>query len=441
MRNVLTNLIATKNQPESVGVYSACSANPYVIEAVLQRGKEDGSCVLIESTANQCDQFGGYTGMTPLDFKKFVHTLCDKTGFDKQALFLGGDHLGPLTWAHHNEKKAMELATELVRQYVHAGFTKIHIDTSMKVADDPADIRLTDAVIARRGAKLVRVAQQAYEALQKNDSNAVPPVYIVGSEVPVPGGAVGNVDDGVQVTTVQDFQNTVAAFQQAFLEEGIMEVWAQVIAVVVQPGVEEKDSGCTDYSRANAAMLMQSIAQCPSLVFEGHSTDYQTRTKLREMVEDGVKILKVGPGLTFAMREALFALSYIEDEVVQLSGQTHSRFREVLDHAMLENPTYWSKHYKGTECEVAYKRKFSFSDRARYYMPTAQVTQAMQKMIENLREFGIPLGLLSQFMPIQYAQVREGMLENNPDALIISRIINTIDEYLYATHQHDLLRE
>ena len=42
-------------------------------------------------------------------------------------------------------------------------------------------------------------------------------------------------------------------------------------------------------------------------------------------------------------------------------------------------------------------------------------------------------------MPIQYTKVREGLLENNPEALIIDRIINTIDEYLYATNQKELL--
>lgn len=58
-------------------------------------------------------------------------------------------------------------------------------------------------------------------------------------------------------------------------------------------------------------------------------------------------------------------------------------------------------------------------------------------MINNLKD-GVPLNLLSQFMPKQYTKVREGELENNPEALIIDRICNTIDEYLYATHQSEL---
>lgn len=67
-----------------------------------------------------------------------------------------------------------------------------------------------------------------------------------------------------------------------------------------------------------------------------------------------------------------------------------------------------------------------------------KVAAAKDKMIANLRKSGIPLSVLSQFMPIQYTKVREGHLENDPEALIKDRIVNTIDEYLYATHQEAL---
>ena len=405
----------------------------------MKRGKQDGSCVLIESTANQCDQNGGYTGMTPLDFKNFVLKIAEEVGFDKNKLFLGGDHLGPLTWTDLNEEEAMKNATELIKHYVGAGFTKIHIDTSMKVNDDDPDTRLSDETIARRGAYLAKVAQETYAELLKKDPNAIAPIYIVGSEVPIPGGAVGAEDNGVAVTKVEDFKATVATFEKAFLDNGLQDAWDNVIAVVVQPGVEEKDSGCTEYDREKAKELMASIKDYPNLIFEGHSTDYQTKIKLKELVEDGVGILKVGPGLTFAMREALFALAHIEKELLYGMDVETSNLIDVLDKAMLEDEKYWKKHYQGTELEIRLKRKYSFSDRCRYYMPLPNVNDAINTMINNLNTYGIPLNLLSQFMPIQYTKVREGLLENNPEALIIDRIINTIDEYLYATNQKELL--
>ena len=273
-QNPLKKIVELQKQGKSVGIYSVCSANGYVIEAALKRGLTDHSCVLIESTANQCDQNGGYTGMTPADFKKFVLDIAEKNGFDKDRIFLGGDHLGPLTFAGKNKDEAMADAEELIRCYVDAGFTKIHIDTSMKVKSDDPDVRLSDEIIARRGARLVKVAEETYKELLVKEPGAIPPVYIIGSEVPIPGGAVGSEDNGVQVTKVEDFKSTVAAFEKAFADAGLgTDVWDRVIGVVVQPGVEEKDSGCTEYDRENAKDLMASIKGFPSLVFEGHSTD------------------------------------------------------------------------------------------------------------------------------------------------------------------------
>ena len=439
-QNPLKKIVELQKQGKHVGIYSVCSANGYVIEAAFKRGLSDGSCVLIESTANQCDQNGGYTGMTPADFKKFVLEIADRNGFDRNRIFLGGDHLGPLTFAYKDEAEAMADSEELIRHYVAAGFTKIHIDTSMKVNSDPEDVRLSDEIIAGRGAHLAKVAEETYKELLERDPEAIPPVYVIGSEVPIPGGAVGAEDNGVQVTKVEDFKNTVAAFEKAFAKEGLdKDVWERVIGVVVQPGVEEKDSGCTEYDREKAKDLMAAIKDFPTLVFEGHSTDYQTKIKLRELVEDGVGILKVGPGLTFAMREAMFALENIEKELIYGTDTEPSKFAEVLDAEMLKNDKNWKKHYQGTELEIRLKRKYSFSDRCRYYMPTPAVEAAADRLLTNLRTLGIPLNLLSQFMPIQYTKVREGYLKNDPVELIEDRIINTIDEYLYGTHQNELL--
>ena len=439
-QNPLKKIVELQKQGKNVGIYSVCSANGYVIEAAFKRGLSDGSCVLIESTANQCDQNGGYTGMTPADFKKFVLEIADRNGFDRNRIFLGGDHLGPLTFAYKDEAEAMADSEELIRHYVAAGFTKIHIDTSMKVNSDPEDVRLSDEIIAGRGAHLAKVAEETYKELLERDPEAIPPVYVIGSEVPIPGGAVGAEDNGVQVTKVEDFKTTVAAFEKAFAKEGLdKDVWERVIGVVVQPGVEEKDSGCTEYDREKAKDLMAAIKDFPTLVFEGHSTDYQTKIKLRELVEDGVGILKVGPGLTFAMREAMFALENIEKELIYGTDTEPSKFAEVLDAEMLKNDKNWKKHYQGTELEIRLKRKYSFSDRCRYYMPTPAVEAAADRLLTNLRTLGIPLNLLSQFMPIQYTKVREGYLKNDPVELIEDRIINTIDEYLYGTHQNELL--
>lgn len=434
-KHPLLKMIELQKQGQAVGIYSACTANEYVLRACIQRAKETNSYCLIEATANQVDQYGGYTGMKPKDFKQFVERLAKLEDYPIDKIILGGDHLGPLTFAHLNEEEAMKEAKTLVHDYVKAGFSKIHIDTSMKVKDDDPNTRLTDETISRRGVTLAKVCEEAYEELLKENPNAIHPVYVIGSEVPIPGGSQDTKDSGIQITKPEDMKKTYDSFKNEFEKQGISKAFENCIAIVVQPGVEEKDAGCTEYDRNKAIELMKSIKNYPNLVFEGHSTDYQTKIKLKELVEDGVGILKVGPGLTFAYREALFALAYAEKEVIDQDKQSH--LMEILDEEMIKEPKYYQKHYHGSDKEIAIKRKFSFSDRCRYYLPKKEVNEAINKLINNFKD-GVPLNLLSQFLPRQYTKVREQIIKNTPESIIKDHIIDTINEYLYATNQEKI---
>ncbi|HPX32147.1 MAG TPA: class II D-tagatose-bisphosphate aldolase, non-catalytic subunit [Erysipelotrichaceae bacterium] len=434
----LKKIVTYQKKNDPVGIYSVCSANAFVIKAALRRGLQTKTPVLIEATSNQVNQYGGYTGMKPKDFKKFVFDIAKEENFPPENIILGGDHLGPLTWASLNEKEAMEEASKLIELYILAGYTKIHIDTSMKLNDDDNNTTLSTEIIAKRGATLAEIAQKAYKELLKSNPNAIAPVYIVGSEVPIPGGAIAKTDNTeVQVTKVEDFKATYDTFKKAFNEKNLNDAWENVIGIVVQPGVEEKDTGCTEYDRNKAKDLMNSIKKYNNIFFEGHSTDYQTKKALKELVEDGVGVLKVGPGLTFAAREALFALAFAEKEQFKNTNVKQSNFIEILDKEMLKNPVNWQKHYTGTPQEIALKRKYSFSDRSRYYMPTKNVTNSIKILFNNFKE-GVPLNLLSQFMPIQYTKIRDGLIKNKPEDIVVDRIVNTIDEYLQATNQQKL---
>ncbi|MFV0255000.1 MAG: class II D-tagatose-bisphosphate aldolase non-catalytic subunit, partial [Erysipelotrichaceae bacterium] len=198
-----------------------------------------------------------------------------------------------------------------------------------------------------------------------------------------------------------------------------------------------KDAGCTEYNRDKAKDLVAALKDYPNLVYEGHSSDYQTKEKLKQLVEDGVAILKVGPGLTFMAREGLFALANIEKELYHQTDTKLSNFIETLEKVMLDNPNKWEKYYPGNENQKYLKRKYSFSDRSRYYLNHPEVKTAIAILIDNLKS-GVPLNLLSQFMPIQYTKVRAGILDNEPISLICDRVINTLDEYLFATNQKAL---
>ena len=137
---------------DPVGITSVCSAHPLVIEAALLHGLEEGGPVLIEATCNQVNQEGGYTGMTPANFRRFVEEIAIKVGFGVDRLMLGGDHLGPNPWKHLPADEALTRAEAMIDAYVRAGFTKIHLDTSMGCAGESE--ALPDTVTATRAARL-----------------------------------------------------------------------------------------------------------------------------------------------------------------------------------------------------------------------------------------------------------------------------------------------
>lgn len=429
--NPISVLLQNRGTTREAGIYSCCSANPFVIRAALRRAAQTGTVALVEATANQVNQYGGYTGMTPEDFHRYLYKIAAEEGFPPECLLCGGDHLGPLSWQHLPEREAMDEAKKLVRAYVLAGFSKIHIDATMRVADDDPNVRLADETIARRGAALCLQAETAFAEYHASHPDAPAPIYVIGSEVPIPGGAQEN-EDTVSVTSACDLAASVDAFHAAFCRAGLQDAWQRVVAVVVQPGVEFSDASVVCYDRAAAAQLTESLSRYPQLVFEGHSTDYQPKQCLRKMVEDGIAILKVGPALTFGLREGLFALEKIERELLRLREFVASNFSAVLDQVMLENRKNWEKYYHGDFTEQRFARAFSYSDRARYYLTDARVTAAVEQLLGNLDRIGIPPALLSQYLHTQYLRVRDGQLRPCAADILIDHIGDFIDDYLYA---------
>ncbi len=148
------------------------------------------------------------------------------------------------------------------------------------------------------------------------------------------------------------------------------------------------------------------------------------------MVNDGIAILKVGPALTYGLREALFALSFMEKELVPEEKQAD--FIGTLEKVMLAEPGNWQKHYHGDDKQLALARKYSFSDRARYYIGQPEVTESINQLFDNLREYPIPMNMLHQYMPVSYAKVRDGVLSLEPKELALDGVTNFMLDYEYA---------
>ena len=428
MKHPIQEMMEQRRQGKKCGIPSYCTANPLALEIILKRAKQLQMPVLIEATANQVNQYGGYTGMLPKDFYEMIQKMAGEIGVPEELIILGGDHLGPLTWQNLPEKEAMEKSVELVYQYAKAGFTKIHFDTSMKVADDPEGLLSTET-IARRGAELYKASMKGYEERKAEVPDAMRPVFIIGSEVPIPGGAQ-EAEDSLSVTSPEAFQDTVATYKHIFEEAGVKEGWKDVVAVVVQPGVEFGDDQVFLYDHDAATALCSALEKYPEVCFEGHSTDYQSAECLKNMVNDGIAILKVGPALTYGLREALFALSFMEKELVP--EDKRADFIETLEKVMLAEPGNWQKHYHGDDKQLALARKYSFSDRARYYIGQPEVTKAIDKLFDNLREYPIPMNMLHQYMPVSYTKVRDGILTLDPKELALDGVANFMLDYEYA---------
>ena len=367
------------------GVTSVCSAHPMVIEAALRRGVVGDERVLIEATCNQVNQEGGYTGMTPADFRRFVESIAAKVGYDPSRIVLGGDHLGPNPWRKLPAEEALARAEAMVGAYARAGFAKIHLDASMGCAGEPA--ALPDETAAGRAARLAQAAESvgAPRAIS----------YVVGTEVPIPGGVGEEIE--VHVTEPDAARATIEAHKKAFAARGLEAAFARVVALVVQPGVEFGASEVVGYDRAKAQRLAAVLDDLPQLAFEAHSTDYQTREALAAMVADGFAILKVGPALTFALREALYGLDHIAEALLG-TGEAES-LRAFMERTMTEDPRYWAGYYGGGPSEQKLLRHFSLSDRIRYYWARPPVVDAVDRLMRRLHGREIPPALAHQYLP------------------------------------------
>lgn len=421
--------LVQQNRHQNFGVFSCCSADEDVIRAVFKRMQDNELPILIESTSNQVNQYRGYSGKTPAEFAQTVLALANEFGIDNERVIIGGDHLGPLPWVDRCAEEALREAEKLVSDCILAGYSKIHLDTSMRLDDDSPDKAFPTRLCAERGARLCQAAEAAFQIYRESHPTANKPLYVIGSEVPTPGGDSSSVRMGI--SSPQDALKTIEIYESAFQQANLHDAFRRVIALVTELGVEFHDSSLDEYDHERCQKLTAAM-KTTTLCVEGHSSDYQTAAKLKEMCEDGVAILKVGPAFTFALREALYALEAIERELYAGSDFAASNFREALEEVMLEHPEHWQSYYIGSSTDTHLSRSFSFFDRCRYYFQDERMLFARDRLFENLSHKTIPLSLLSQYLPVQYQKVRAGLLKNEAYELMLDHIGSYIDTYLEA---------
>ena len=369
------------------GVYSVCSAHPQVIRAALELARDRHQVAIIESTCNQVNQEGGYTGMMPAEFAKSVRSVAREVGLPEDYLVLGGDHLGPQPWRKLPAEAAMAKAVMMVEAYASAGYGKLHLDCSMACADDEPS--LSDSVIAERAARLARAAEDT------TAEGASKPIYIVGTEVPAPGG----MGEGHEIvpTTSASVLETWRAHERAFIQNGLTDALARVVAIVVQPGLDFGNEEVKPFAPNEASDLSAAVLAFENMVYEAHSTDYQTPDAYDALVQMHFAILKVGPAATFALREAIFALEHIAREMP--GWDARYSVSSALEAAMMDDPAHWTSHYDGDAERQSYLRQYSLSDRVRYYWTVPSVESAVAALFEFVDSSVLPMPLVSQFLP------------------------------------------
>lgn len=418
MVKALLDIVHRNRAGESIAIPSVCTAHPDVLRIVLRYAAEVNQPIVIEATSNQVNQEGGYTGMTPSQFVGFVSDLALNAGADPTAIIFGGDHLGPQAWRNLPAKEAMAKADVMIREYVQAGFYKIHLDCSEGCAGEPAQV--DEQTAAQRAARLMSVALHASD-------NPESLTFVIGTEVPPPGGARVDSHGDIAATTAANAAATLQAHESAFVDAGLGDVQALVSGLVVQPGVEFGPMTVYHLPLDRSFDLRSVMMRWPNLALEAHSTDYQKPAAYPRLAELGFAYQKVGPALTFAWRQAIYAL----DQMLSFLHGSAPIVIPTMERIMLENAGAWQSHYQGEPNAKFAQRHLALADRIRYYWPHPDAQAAVSALMTAMESQTLNRSVSELFFPnstLERAELCGGL---NAETLITSSVEQSLEPYFF----------
>lgn len=415
MSSILKQIVTANRHGQIAAIPSVCSAHPDVLRASLLRAQTRDRAIVIEATSNQVNQFGGYTGMTPRDFVSTVNSIADAAKVDRDRIIFGGDHLGPQVWRKGEAAQAMAKASTMVSDYVNAGFTKIHLDCSEGCAGE--DAQVGDSLAASRAASL------AETCLSGGQTDLT---FVIGTEVPPPGGARADEEGDIAPTSPAAAEKTLQAHRDAFSDAA----WSKVSGLVVQPGVEFAPMHVHHFPTDRDPALRDVMLRWPDLCLEAHSTDYQHPEVFPKLANLGFAYQKVGPALTFAYRQAVYAL----DQMQAAAGWGQAVVYDTMETLMLADADAWRGHYHGAPDQLKIARHFGLADRIRYYwaQPTAQ--SAVANLLSIFRGRTLPLPLLWQFFDNAVIARADAIGGITAQTLIAAQIQIALDPYFFESN-------
>jgi D-tagatose-1,6-bisphosphate aldolase subunit GatZ/KbaZ len=414
----LRQIVARNRAGVAIAIPSVCTAHADALEGSLTLAETLDQPIVVEATSNQVNQDGGYTGLKPADFISFVNDIATRAGVSQDRILFGGDHLGPQAWRKLPADQAMAKAQKMVADYAAAGFTKIHLDCSEGCAGEPA--QLPDQVTAARSAALAATAL-------KHAPDPDHLLFVIGTEVPPPGGARTDDHGDIPPTTPESAKATLDAHAEAF--EAAHIPLDQIGGLVVQPGVEFSPMEVHHLPLARDPGLLAALTDWPHLCLEAHSTDYQHPEAYPRLAQLGFAFQKVGPALTFAWREALYALDTIR---AQNGWATGPSLPDTMEEVMLAQPGYWQAHIHGHTADPRTERHFGLADRIRYYWPDPNAQAAVRRLLADLDDKRLPNPVLSaHFAPDEIATARVSPYPL-PRALALARVQTALRPYFFT---------
>ena len=325
---------------------SFCTSNFDVLKVLMVFNKYHKLPTLIESTSNQVNQFGGYTGLEPKQFKKKIEKLCKLVKLPSRQLIIGGDHLGPLPWKNINTKSAMKNAKVLVKKCLKAKYNKIHIDTAIICKDEK---NINRNIIVNR-------CEDILKSISKKDLKNI--FLVVGTEVPFAGGG-----DHLKpvITNLESIKKEYLLYSQMFKRKKILN--KTPFALVIDPGIGFNNRKVTT-SNLTGFIKKKLFSKKQNFYFEAHSSDYQSKENLKKLVDNNFKFLKVGPELTHIYAKSIFEMQNIEKLIRK---KKLSNIGDTLLNEMNTNKDYWKNYYKGSKKKINFLMFNSYLDRSRYY--------------------------------------------------------------------------
>lgn len=375
--------------------------------------------IAIEASSNQVNQDGGYTGISAADFSQWIGRLSAEYGVSSDRIVLSGAHLGPKPWNHLAPKDALDKTINLVKDFAAAGFRKIHLDTPAACNEEQhPDLQ----VLATRTARLCEIAE-------KHSPCPDQLVYVLSALSAQPiheSDSLINAYSVPPATSAEQLSETVAAYQEAFIKQGLRHVWSKVVSIDALPGIGFDHFSVYPLDDAATKQLSAAILKHDGLSLSATSADYQSSSDLSTLLGNHFVFLKAGPELTFKMREAIFALATIAQ---QIAGTDTPDIVAVIEAAINEHPADWAPYFTGDIAIHKQLHHYSFTDRLRYYWNFPDVRSQVLKFISNLESVKLPEALVSQhFLAREF-----GALDAPASQLINDSVKQSIYRFYQAT--------